>query len=118
MLREAGAVYLSGTFIYSLININHHRVLISYNALCCQKSSFGYAGAMKLDECVRALNSMFVRYSTIPIRGKFSRLREILQVLTSDISSGISSVSVDTYSHLTANEVQAFVALRVDAPAE
>jgi hypothetical protein len=73
---------------------------------------------MKLDECVRALNNMFARYSTIPIRGKFSRLREILQVLTSDISGGINSVSVDTFSHLTAQEVQAFVALRIDAPPE
>jgi hypothetical protein len=61
---------------------------------------------------------MFTRYSTVPIRGKFSRLREILQVLTADVSSGMSSISVDTFSHLTASEVQAFVALRVDAPTE
>lgn len=61
---------------------------------------------------------MFARYSTVPIRGKFSRLREILQVLTTDVSSGPNTISADTFSHLTASEVQAFVALRVDAPAD
>jgi len=82
------------------------------------KSSFRFAGALKLEECFRSLSSMFTRYSTVPIRGKFSRLREIMQVLTSDVSAGIQAISVDVFSHLTANEVRAFLALRIDAPSD
>ena len=92
---------------------------------CCEKieqfiyqSTFSFAGALKLDECFRALSNMFSRYSTAPIRGKFSRLREICQVLTADVSGGVGSVAVDTYSHLIASEVSAFIALRVDAPTD
>ena len=92
---------------------------------CCEKieqfiyqSTFGFAGALKLEECFRALSNMFTRYSTTPIRGKFSRLREICQVLTADVSAGVGSIAVDTYSHLTASEVNAFIALRVDAPTD
>ena len=92
---------------------------------CCEKieqfiyqSSFGFAGALKLEECFRALSNMFSRYSSTPIRGKFSRLREICQVLTADVSGGIGTIAVDTYSHLIASEVNAFIALRVDAPTD
>jgi len=52
--------------------------------------------------------------STAPIRGKFSRLREVLLVLTADVSSPANAFA-DNFSHLTINEVRAFVALRVDA---
>jgi len=36
-------------------------------------------------------------------------------VLTADVAAGQSSISVDTFSHLTASEIQAFVTLRVDS---
>jgi hypothetical protein len=41
-----------------------------------------------------------------------------MQVLTSDVSAGIQAISVDVFSHLTANEVRAFLALRIDAPSD
>lgn len=85
---------------------------------CCERlehhvtqTSFGFAGALKLEECVRALTATFARYSTTPIRGKFSRLREIMLVLTSDGGSGVGG---DSFS-LTTAEIQSFMGLRVDA---
>ncbi len=99
-------------------------LLLSLSANCCfsllTQTNFRFAGALKFEEVVRALSSMFSRYSSVPMRGKFSRLREILLVLTSD--SGTSSggpasgggLITDNFTQLTAAEVEAFVALRVD----
>ena len=106
----------------TMTDANKNEIVGLLANLCCEKlehfinlSSFGFAGALKIEECFRALSNMFSRHSTIPIRGKFSRLREICQVLTADVSGGIASVAVDTFSYLTASEVQAFLVLRVDA---
>lgn len=85
---------------------------------CCERlehyitqSSFGFAGALKFEECVRALSATFMRFSSSPIRGKFSRMREIMLVLTSDISS--SSLMADSFS-LTSSEIQSFLGLRIE----
>jgi len=86
---------------------------------CCERlehyitqNSFRFAGALKFEECVRALSAMFTRCSTSPIRGKFSRLREVMLVLTSDVSS--SNVIAESFTQLTLAEAQAFAALRID----
>lgn len=63
---------------------------------------------------MRALSAMFTRSSSAPIRGKFSRLREVMLVLTADVASPASIVA-DSFSHLTTNEILAFVSLRKDA---
>ena len=54
---------------------------------CCERleqyvttSTFRFAGALKFEECVRAICATFTRFSTVPIRGKFSRLREVMLV--------------------------------------
>ena len=54
---------------------------------CCERleqyvttSTFRFAGALKFEECVRAISATFTRFSTVPIRGKFSRLREVMLV--------------------------------------
>jgi hypothetical protein len=78
------------------------------------QSSFRFAGALKFEECVRALSGMFARFSSGPIRGKFSRLREVMLVLTSDTGPGSVSSMADNFSLLTVNEVLAFAALRLD----
>jgi hypothetical protein len=69
------------------------------------------SGALKLEEIVRALSSLFNRHTSVPIRGKFARLREIVMVLTADnCESAVSS----NFATLTLNEVEAFFGLRID----
>ncbi len=70
------------------------------------------AGALKLEEIVRSLSALFSRHSSVSIRGKFSRLREIMMVLTADSSL---SVVNENFATLTTNEVDAFYGLRIDA---
>lgn len=77
------------------------------------QTSFRFAGSLKFEECVRAIIALFTRLSTTPIRGKFSRIREIMSVLTSDVTS--TNAIADTFTYLTINEVKAFIALRADA---
>ncbi len=79
--------------------------------LLFRQNSFSFAGALKLEEVVRALTALFSRYSSVPVRGKFSRLREVLLVLTSE---GGASLVTDNFTQLTAGEVESFAALRVD----
>jgi len=62
---------------------------------------------------VRALNALFTRRSSIPVRGKFSRLREVMLVLTADNTTPASAI-VDSCSQLTAAEIDAFLSLRID----
>lgn len=76
------------------------------------QTTFRFAGALKLEEIIRALTTLFSRYSAVPVRARFSRLREIMLVLTSDVGSG--SVFSDNFTHLTASEIEAFVSLRMD----
>jgi hypothetical protein len=66
-----------------------------------------------LEEIVRALTALFGRHSSVPVRGRFSRLREVMLVLTSD-STATSSMIADSFTQLTANEVDAFISLRLD----
>jgi hypothetical protein len=76
------------------------------------QSSFRFAGALKFEECVRALNDLFSRYSAVLIRDKFSRIRQVMMAITCDVNA--PQAQSEHYSHLTANEVQAFMSLRKD----
>ncbi len=64
-----------------------------------------------MEEIIRTLNALFSRHSTIPIRGKFSRLRELLIVLT---SNKLSDVLNDNFTHLLHHEIENIYQLRVD----
>lgn len=66
-----------------------------------------------MEEVIRALSLLFTRYSTLPVRGKFARLREIMLVLTADSSTPSLSLA-ENFSQLTATEVESFLNLRVD----
>ena len=87
----------------------------NFSFLCPQhiQTTFRFAGALKFEECVRALNGIYTRCSSVPIRGKFSRMREIMMALTCDVNSP-QGLQTENFSHLTANEVHAFTALRAD----
>lgn len=69
-----------------------------------------------MEELIRAITSIFTRsFPIAAVRSKFSRLREILVVLTSDgslLSSG-SFVS-DSVSQISLSDIQAVLALRLD----
>lgn len=75
------------------------------------QTTFRFAGALKFDECVRAVISMCNKESDLPIRSKFSRLREVMMVLTSDVRS---TNFAESLSQLTPTEAQAIINLRLD----
>jgi hypothetical protein len=90
--------------------------LIIIIILAFLKTNFRFSGALKLEEIVRALSAMFTRFSSSPVRGKFSRLRELMLVLTSDSSTPAAAAAVsENLTHLTASEVDVILALRVDS---
>lgn len=62
---------------------------------------------------MRSVSSLFSRFSSVPVRGRFSRLREVMLVLTAD-SATPSSVIADSFTQLTGSEVEAFLVLRLD----
>jgi hypothetical protein len=98
-------------------------------------TTFSLAGAMKLDEILRAMMSIFQRHATVPLRRKFGKLREMMLILTSDADS-LSSMyqqqqqqqqqshqahsqamsndllSQQNFIHLTPAEVEAVLLLR------
>jgi hypothetical protein len=87
------------------------------------QTSFRFAGALKLEEIVRALSSVFGRHSSLPVRAHFSRLREVMLVLTADASTistgaggqvGGAGAFTENFSQLTASEVEVFLSLRLD----
>jgi hypothetical protein len=83
------------------------------------QTTFRFAGALKFEECIRAVNSALSKASSTSLRGKFSRLREILLILTSDVSSlaaggSGSGVALDAGTTLSNNEVMAYLSLRAD----
>lgn len=65
------------------------------------------------NECIFLHPPVEANIIIIIIRAKFSRLREVMLVLTSDIQSPQGLLS-DSFLHLTTNEVSAFIALRID----
>lgn len=83
-----------------------------FSLLLLGQSSFRFAGALKFEECVRALNDLFIRSSVVLIRDKFSRIRQVMMAITCDVNA--LQAQTEHYSHLTANEVQAFMSLRKD----
>eukprot|EP01042_Synura_sphagnicola_P000548 gene548-590_t len=100
---------------------------------CCERlerfisqSRFHFAGALKMEECVRALTALFSKHSAVSVRGRFARLREILLVLTSDLSSTASAspsgsnsdislqIPSDSFVLLNLHEIKLFASLRLD----
>mmetsp|Transcript_50015 Transcript_50015/g.87331 ORF Transcript_50015/g.87331 Transcript_50015/m.87331 type:complete len:265 (-) Transcript_50015:71-865(-) len=88
---------------------------------CCERlehfitqTTFRFAGALKLEEIVRSVSSLFSRFSSVPVRGRFSRLREVMLVLTADSATPTSAIA-DSFTQLTSSEVEAFLVLRLDA---
>lgn len=93
---------------------------------CCEQleqfvhqTTFALPGALKLEEFVRVLAGLFGRHASTPIRGKFARMREIMSILTlaelpatggGELLGGLQ----DSYAHVTAQEAEAFLLLRVD----
>lgn len=95
---------------------------VSFSAL---QATFSFAGSLKLEECVRALNQAFSSLSTVSLRKKFSRLREVLVVLTSDstllpapasasATSTLPLTQLHNLSQLTEAEAHSFLTLRSD----
>lgn len=78
------------------------------------QTSFCFAGALKMEEISRSLISMLSKHSTVSIRQKFSRLREINNVLTADYGASQSNILMENYSYLTTNEVLMFASLRLE----
>jgi len=104
---------------WGLSEANKDRLVGLLTDVCCERiehfitqTSFGFAGALKLEECVRAISAVFAKHSSSPVRARFARLREIMLILTSDASAP-SAVLTDS-STLTNSEVQSFLALRVE----
>jgi hypothetical protein len=96
--------------------LNFFNLIFLFSFICFQRqrqTTFRFAGALKLEEIVRALTALFGRHSSVPVRGRFSRLREVMLVLTSD-STATSNMIADSFTQLTANEVDAFISLRLD----
>lgn len=67
---------------------------------------------MKMEETVRSLHGLFARYAGPSVRLKFTRLKEMMQVLTSPT---LGDSLNDNYTVLTASEIEALFALRVEA---
>jgi len=77
-----------------------------------------------MEECVRALTALFSKHSAVSVRGRFARLREILLVLTSDLSSTASpsgshsdislQIPSDSFVLLNLHEIKLFASLRLD----
>jgi len=79
------------------------------------QSQFSFTGALKFEECVRALQTLFSGYTEGgAVRGIFSRLREILMVLTADSGDGGAGgqASFSSFSKLTTAEAKAIASLR------
>jgi hypothetical protein len=88
------------------------------------QTSFSFAGSIKLEECVRALNQSFAQLSTVSLRSKFSRLREVLIVLNSDTTllpspagqstNSLPLTQLHNLSQLTESEALTYLTLRSD----
>jgi hypothetical protein len=74
--------------------------------------SFHFYGALKMEECVRSIIAVFNQKAGpgISLRSKFSRIREVMLVLTSDDTSGTFS---DSLGQLTYSEAESLLALRL-----
>jgi len=101
-----------------LSETNKEVLLLLIVDACCERieqfilqTGFRFAGALKFEECVRAIMAVLTRAAVTPIRSRFSRLREVLMVLTSDVRS---STFADSLSQITPMEAQAILNLRRD----
>ena len=107
-----------------LSDVNKETVLKMLIDACCDRieqfvgqQSFRFSGALKFEECVRAVTSMFGKFSSNSVRTRFSRIREVMMVLTSDGSSSVEAASMtfsDSLTQLTTTEAQAILSLRED----
>ncbi len=88
---------------------------------CFVQTNFRFAGALKLEEIIRSLIVLFGRHSASPVRGKFSRLREVIQVLTTDLSGCLGNidnatilVASESFTQLTTSNIESILLLRID----
>jgi hypothetical protein len=63
-----------------------------------------------MEEIIRILNNVFTRHSSIPIRGKFSRLKELMIILTAE---KLSDIINDHFNHLLHHEIENIYQLRI-----
>ena len=77
--------------------------------------SFTFCGALKMEECVRAVLASFNQRAGagVSLRSRFGRIREIMMVLTSEVGS--SGTFTDSLAQLTYQEAETFLSLRVAA---
>jgi hypothetical protein len=101
---EKVEAFLNQVFVFCFISNNN---CIYFSII---QNNFSLAGALKMEEIVRALSSLFTKHASSPVRGKFSRLREIMLVLTAE---NIEYARSENFTNLTANEVEAFFGLRI-----
>ena len=78
------------------------------------QSSFSFAGALKIEECFRALCGIFTHAASNSLRAKFARLREVLLVLTSDVAGGSSLSHHDSFNILNEADIKTICSLRID----
>ena len=106
---------IASVIVFHLLSLSHLTFVSTRNHIChSAQTTFRFAGALKLEEIVRSVSSLFSRFSSVPVRGRFSRLREVMLVLTAD-SATPSSVIADSFTQLTGSEVEAFLVLRLDS---
>ena len=77
--------------------------------------TFQFCGALKMEECVRAVITCFNQKAGpgLSLRAKFGRLKEVMMVLTSDVISG--ATFADSLAQLTCKEAEVFLGLRTAA---
>eukprot|EP01031_Cornospumella_fuschlensis_P042145 gene42145-51461_t len=75
-----------------------------------RNTRMSFAASLKWDEVVRALLALFGKFSTSPIRSKFTRLKEVMQVLTSPSLKDIMGDHACT--SLTVTDVEAVFSMR------
>lgn len=68
-----------------------------------------------MEEIVRSISLVFIKYSSTAIRSKFAKLKEMMKVLTTEDISNTAYINSDTFTQLTALEVKAISKLRTDS---
>lgn len=63
-----------------------------------------------MEEIVRGIIGLLSKHSGGSIRGKFSRMKEIMSIIT---DSSATALSTSNFHHLTAVEIAAFSSLRL-----
>ena len=70
---------------------------------------FQYAGALKFEECIRGLFQLIIQISSNPIKNKFNKFKEKLNVIISD-----GNISQLHMKYVTNAEAISLIGLRTD----